>query len=99
MRSLKPRRQGKHFVLERHVVATYDEDGVTLFDPKRGKYWRGNSGSVTIIEMLSVGDTVQNIVQALHASSPSVSGETVESDVQHLLDLLQRGGLVARSEE
>jgi hypothetical protein len=78
------------------VTAMEDPDGdVTLFDSRRGRYWRGNPGSRDVLALLRSPVTGEEIVDVLHARYEA-ERDVISRDVESLVKQLLTARLIRR---
>ena len=88
--------RGEVLVMAPGVTAMEDPDGdVTLFDSRRGRYWRGNPGSRDVLALLRSPVTGEEIVDVLHAQYEA-ERDVISRDVESLLRQLRAARLIRR---
>lgn len=83
------------FALSDGVRVEPDDDGVTVFDPRSGTYWRGNSSARQLVEELARPRSATAVVTALHVQY-DVDTAVLTEDVHGLLRELSSAGVIQK---
>lgn len=82
------------YVLAPNVTIGKDEDDeVTVFDARHGRYWRGNCVAKDILQLLERPISIQNITDSVHARFDA-DRNTILSDTRRIVTELRAAKLV-----